>query len=102
CCIVHRLQRRDVVEHPERPALCSRYEISILDREVGDRDHGQIELERLPPRAAVKRIVDAGFRASEQQTPTRGILPNRTDEAFVWNPRRDRLPRLAVVGRLED
>ena len=61
------MKRRDVVEDPERPSLRGGDEIVVLDRQVGDRYDRQIELQRLPLRAVVQRVVDAGLRAREEQ-----------------------------------
>ena len=42
------------------------YQIAILDQQIMDRRHRQIQLEALPTRAVIERDIDPRFRARIQ------------------------------------
>ena len=71
---VYLMQRRQVVENPERPALRRKHEIVVRDLDIGDRRVRQIQLEGLPVRAVIERNVHAEFGARVEQAGAIGIL----------------------------
>ena len=62
----------------------------------------QIELQRLPRRAVVVRNVEAVFRARVEQARHLRVFAHNTHvaEHRLGNAAAQRLPRLAVIGRL--
>ena len=71
-----------------------------MNRKIGNRRHGEIELHRLPARAIVERNINAGFGSRVKQPALVRIFANHARERAIGNPVRDLLPRLAVVIRL--
>ena len=95
-----RAQRRNIIEHPHRSAVRRRDEIASLHLEVSHRCAGKVELQRLPVRAVVGRVVDAGFGAGVQEPAPHGIFANGSRVGAVGNAGVDRGPRAAEVGSL--
>src|SRR5262249_59319491 len=77
------MERRQVVENPERPALRRNNEVLVLDDEIGDRCRRQVELERLPVRAVVEGNVEARLRSRVEKASPRRILPNHAGENML-------------------
>ena len=73
-------QRREVVQDPEGASLGGDHEVAVMDLEVGDGRHRQVELERLPPDSVVERDIHPVFRAGEQEALSLRILPDRANE----------------------
>ena len=67
-------QGREVVEDPERPAVRGDHQIIVFDHQVVDGSGRQVQLERLPATAVVKRHEDADFRAGIEQALALGVL----------------------------
>ena len=88
------VQRRDIVENPERAPLGRRDEVVVLEREIGDRDDRQIELQRLPlprrRRASSTRRFQCRHTADPFARDPRGS--SRT-KLCAGIPDDDRLPR---------
>ena len=57
--VIQLAQWRDIVQHPERATVRGGDQVAAVDREVADRRHRQVELQRLPVVAVVERHVDA-------------------------------------------
>ena len=57
------MQRRDVIEEPERAALGGHDQVLAMHGNVGDRGEWQVELQRLPAPAIIERNVDAELGA---------------------------------------
>ena len=98
------MQRRQVVEDPERPALRRDDQILVVDLDVGDRHVRQVQLERLPVRAVVERDEHPELGAGVEQPFAIGILAHdarrpvgRNAVLAVGQPR----PGLAVVVGLD-
>ena len=94
------VQRRQVVENPERPALRAQHE--VLPRELDVRDGGgrQVELQRLPVPAIVERHAHPELGAGVEQPRAVGIFAHHARRLVgsdavgaVGEPR----PALAVV-----
>ena len=94
------VERRQVVEDPERPSLRGHDEILLLDGQVGDRHHRKIQLERLPARTVVEGDVKTRLRAGIEQSPPRRVFPDHAGERAARDPGVDLCPSLAVVRRL--
>ncbi len=95
-------QRFDVVHDPERAAVRGDREIVAVHGEVANRGDRQIELQRLPRRAVVKRNVDAPFGAGIEHPAAPRILANGVDERALRNAADDEAPRCTAVVRLID
>src|SRR6266581_4090958 len=54
---LHLVQRREIVEHPERAALRRHDEVIVFDGEISDRHERQVQLEALPVRAIIEADV---------------------------------------------
>ncbi len=65
-------QRADVVENPESAAVRRNDQIIVLDDQVVHRRHGQIQLQRLPFPAVVKRYINALLRSGKEQARALG------------------------------
>src|SRR5438034_8325994 len=63
------LQRRQVIENPERPAVRRGDEVVVLDYQVVNWHNGEVTLQRLPARAVVKGYVYAELAAGVEQAP---------------------------------
>ena len=68
------MERREVVEDPERAALRGEHEVFVRELDVGDRRGGQVQLEGLPVGAVVERNVHAEFGAGVEQPGAVGIF----------------------------
>jgi len=87
------------------PAVRADYEVSevLLDGEPANRRVGGVRLERRPVRAIVERHVERVLDAKvEQPRPGRIFADAVRVAQGVLESRRDVLPGLSVVGRLED
>jgi hypothetical protein len=89
--------RGEVIEDPEAAALGGDDEIVVLDHQVGDRHHRQLELQRLPVAAVIPGHGDAGLRPRVEQALARGILPHHAHEGVFGQAGRALDPGLAVV-----
>ena len=68
------VQRRQVVENPERPALRGDHQILVRDLDIGNGRHGQVQLEGLPVAAVIERNVHAEFGSGVEQAGAVGIF----------------------------
>jgi len=82
--------------------VCRGDEITAVDVDVAHRRARQIELQRLPQRAVVRRVVDARLRSREEQSAAHRVLADRACVGAVRDASRDRRPRLAEIGRLQE
>src|SRR3970282_2540198 len=75
--VIDLLQRRDVVEDPERAARGRDDQVVrlLVDPEVRHRRHRKVELERVPALAVVARDEDPELRSHVEQASPLGILP---------------------------
>ena len=95
------VEQRHVVQNPERAPLGGDYQLlfAFVERQVGDRNHRQIELKWLPIRAAVKGNEHPGFGSGYQEALAIGIFAHHAREGVVRNPAIDGRPGLAgIVG----
>src|ERR1044071_7559522 len=77
------LERREVVDHPERAALRRGDEIVVAHGEIGDRHDRQIELQRLPVRAVVERDVHPALGAGEEESLAFFVGADNTREVIA-------------------
>src|SRR5258706_13777693 len=70
-------QRRNVVENPERPAMCSDDEIVSVNGEIAHRGMWQIELQRLPVVTIIKGNEYRALRTCKEQPLAFGIFAIR-------------------------
>ena len=87
-------ERRQVVEDPERAALGGDDQVVALHDHVGDRDDGQVALERLPVRAVVERDVEAGLGAGVEQAAADRVFAHDAREGRVGDAGDDLRPGL--------
>lgn len=73
-------------------------EIGAIFVEVADRTDGEIEVDRLPVAAGVKRDVDAELCAREEEIALLGIFAYRAQEVVRRNAIDRERPCLAVVA----
>ena len=99
---IHLPERRNVVEHPEAAPVRGDHEFVALHDEVGDRDVGHVEPQRLPVRAVVVRDVDAVLSRRVEQTAAILVLAHCMDVVVGTNALDDLGPAAAEVGRAED
>ena len=64
---VHAVEGHDVVEYAERSSLRRGDEVVVFDREIGDGDDRQVELQRLPLHAVVRRVLDADLGSANSR-----------------------------------
>src|SRR5678816_1499931 len=76
-----------VVEYPERSSLGgdNKLPVSLLFFYISDWHDGQVQLERLPMLAIVKRYVHPGFSSGIQQSALVWILANDPGESRLRN-----------------
>src|SRR6185369_2360115 len=76
--IHHLMKQWQVVENPERTSLRCDHQLllTFLDREIRYRHDRQIQLQRLPPFAVIKRDVHSGFGTRVEQSAFIRILSN--------------------------
>ncbi len=98
--VLHLVQRRDIIEHPEGPAMGGNQQIRPLDHEVMNRCHRQVALEWLPVLSIVERDVQSGLAACVEQTFPVRILPDHPGEIVCRYAISDELPGLPVVRSL--
>ena len=65
--VVHLLERRDVVHDVEAAAVRRDDQIALLEREIVHRHERQVETQRLPVRAVIRREPHAALRAGDEQ-----------------------------------
>ncbi len=94
---VHLIQRRDVIQHPERATVGSGDQVGALHDQIVNRADRQVALERLPVLAVVERDVDTLLGPGVEQPLLVGIFADGPGEVVLRNPVRDLRPRLAVV-----
>src|SRR3984957_1005985 len=90
-------QRRYVIENPERAAVRRGDEVVVLDDEVVHRGGRQIELQRLPVGAIVRRVEDAQFGARIQQSLANRVFAYRVHVGAVRYAGSNTRPRLAEI-----
>ena len=93
------VERRKVVEYPERPAVGRGHQVAVLDQQVVYGRHGQVPLEGLPRRAGVRRHVHARLGAGVQEARPRRVLPDYAHELAVGDPLSYGLPGAPAVAR---
>ncbi len=76
-------QRADVIKHPERAAMSGNHQIVAVDDEIVDRSRRQVELQRLPVCAVVKRSPRARFRAGIEEAFALGIFAHSMNVGAV-------------------
>ena len=96
------MQRRQIVKNPERPSLRRRdqFFFALVNRQIGNRGHRQIQLHRLPVRAVIERNIDARLSSGVKQSALVRVFANHPGESAVRNSIRNFLPGLAVVTGL--
>ena len=92
----------DVVEDPETAPMSGDDEISVLDDEVVDRRHRQIQLHGLPLRTVIERNVHALFGAGEEKVRTSRIDAHGVDVVVGGNASDELRPSFSEVGGLEN
>ncbi len=97
----HLVQRRQVVEDPERAAVRGHHEVGVLHDQVVDRHDRQVAAQALPRAAVVERDPHAAFGARVEQTAPVRILADRARDLSGRDAVGDALPRPAVVVGLE-
>ena len=75
-------QRSDVVEDPKRTAVGGNDKIVPVNDQVADRGYRQVELQRLPMIAIVKRDIDSEFGAGVEQPLLLWVFANGVNK--VW------------------
>ncbi len=95
-------QRADVIKDPEGAAVSRDDQIVVLDDQVVDRRHRQVQLQRLPLAAVVERDVDALLGSGEEQSRALGIDADGMNIVIRGNAVHQLGPGLAEVGGLED
>ena len=95
-------ERRDVVEHPERPAMRRHGKIVAVERDVANRGRRQVELQRLPVVAIVERDENARLGAGEEQSLPFRVLSHGVDVRRGLQPLGDGRPRLPAIVRPVD
>src|SRR2546423_13251329 len=75
------------------------HEIVSVNDKVAHRSRRQIELERLPGIAVVKRKVDTAFRASVKQAFANGVFADAIQKASIRDSAGNALPGLAEIAR---
>src|SRR5206468_9281179 len=95
------LQRRQVIENPERSAVRRGDEVVVLDYQVVNWHNGEVTLQRLPARAVVKGYVYAELAAGVEQAPppARGLLAPAAAKGIGRDRAGAAAPRLAVAPR---
>ena len=96
------VERRQVVQDPEGTALGGQDQILLVDHQVGDRRHREVELQRLPVPPVVERDEHPVFGAGvEESLPVR-VLAHHPHELVGRDPVRpvgEEFPAFAeVVG----
>ena len=95
-------ERRDVVEDPEPATMRCNHEIIVLNNEIADRSRRQIQSQRFPIRAVIKRDVNAFFSSGEEQTFAFRIFADCVYDLPRWYSVHDFSPRLAAVVRCKN
>ena len=94
--------RPQVVEDPQRAAVCGDDQVVIFDDEIVDGDRRQVQLEIPPGFTAVGREHDSALGAEIELSLLLWILSHRVQIHILRKFRVDALPRLAVVGCLKE
>ncbi len=103
--VVELTERGDVVQDPEGAALGGHDQIAPVHPEVRDRRDRKVELEALPVPSVVEGDEEAELGAGEEEPLALRVLPDdpggevRGDAVLAGG---QEVPRLAVVGGLED
>ena len=92
-------ERGDVVQDPERPAVRGHHEIAVVHHQVAHGGDGQVEPQRLPTIAVVRRDVHPALGAGVQEPAARGILPHGVHHLVGGDARDDFRPRDSAVLR---
>ena len=97
----HLVERREVVEDPERAAVGRDHQIGVLHDQVVDRRDRQVARQPLPRAAVVERHPDLRLGAAVEQPAAVRILADHPGELAIRQAVGDALPRASVVARLE-
>ena len=92
----------DVVQHPNPAPVRSEDQIVVVKGEVAHRGRRQVELQRLPVVAVVKRDEHTQLGTGDEQAATFGIFFDRLHVDARRQAAGDLLPRLARVLRAID
>ena len=93
---------RQLVEDPEAPPLGRDHEVALGHGEVRDRDHGQVQLQRIPAHPILERDVEPALGAREEQAAPLGVGLDRAHEVVALDAAREVLPGAAEVGGVEE
>ena len=99
------VERGQVVEDPEGTALRREHQVLLVDDQVGDGGHREVELERLPVRAVVEGDEHAVLGGGVEKPLPVGILPHRPYPLVGGDPVRpvgEQRPALPEVVGAED
>ena len=95
-------QRRDVVEHPEAPAVRGHDQIVFMNRQIAHRGRRQVELQRPPVISVVERNEDGALSAGEQQPASLRVFFDGLHVNAFRQSARDLNPGLACVTRAQN
>ena len=70
-----------------------------MNRQIGYRHHGQIQLQTLPVITVIERNIDTRLCPCEQQAFLYRVLPDRAHEGIVRDPCNGERPGFAVIMR---
>ena len=96
------VQRRQVVEDPDRTSLGRDDQVVAVHAHVGNRRDREVELHGLPLPAAVERDVQAVLRSRVHNPVLDRILTHRAHRTAGPNTVHDQRPRAAIIVGAED
>src|SRR6185503_7738164 len=99
---VHLAKWRQIIQHPERTAVCRYDEIVIFDDEIVYWCYRQIQLQRLPVRAIIKGDESAEFSSRVEQTFALGIFAHSVHIGAIGNSSGDCTPIFSEICRFEN
>ncbi len=88
------MQRREVIENPERPPMRCHDHVRALDDQVMDRHDGQIAARPLPVAAIIEGDVQPRLRARVEQPPAMRVFTDHAREIARRDALGDARPRL--------
>ena len=88
------LQRRQVIQDPERAALRAHDQVVVPELQVADRHDRQVALERLPAGAVVDRDEQPEFRSRVEQARAPRVFAHHADRVVG----RDAVPAIGNAG----
>src|SRR5262249_1354171 len=95
-------QGRDIVKDPERSSMSGKHEVVIFYGEIVNWNRGQVQLQRTPVSAIIKRHEHAHLSSGIDQTALLGVFAHRADESIIGNSFGDFCPGLSVVAGFVD